>query len=286
MRTIQICRLQRHPFWSRGVLQLDSPKIRLGPLDDLNLSELIRRMDTEVACPYPACPSPEVLHSVSQHQRSPMTDDSNLASDPPALAGLAWKGPFRGKDLAASPAQLPSVPAVYLWRRGLSLGTDVATSSDGLLQSMRKLLQVPLISVGAFNFRPSERHPAQLRSNLLHFAGLAVGGGGLSPGKEDEWRDLLDHAPNRRALFAFLDRTLATFGPVVYVGETEDLRGRLSDHLERQSPLQKRLRHLGIALEDCHLWHVTLGDLDRAKRQAFEQLVTELLIAPLTHRAG
>lgn len=215
-----------------------------------------------------------------------MTDDHAPGSDQPGVGGLDWKGPFRGKDLAASPAQLPDVPCVYLWRRGLSLGTQAAASPEGLLESMQELLKVPLISTGAFKFRPSERHTAQLRSNLLHFSGLAVGGGGLSPAKEDEWRDLLNHPPNRRTLFGFLDRTLASFGPVVYVGETEDLRVRLSHHMERGSPLRNRLHHLGIEVEDCHLWFVPLGHLNRAKRQAFEQLVTELLIAPLTHRAG
>lgn len=215
-----------------------------------------------------------------------MTDDQGTTSEEGGFGGLAWKGPFRGKDLAASPAQLPRAPSVYLWRRGLSLSTDVTASPHRLLESMRALLEIPLISVGPFSFRPSGQDLPQLRSNLLHFAGLAVGGGGLGAGKEGEWLELLAHAPNRRAFYRFLDGTLAIFGPVVYVGETEDLRGRLSDHLKQTSPLRERLRHLGIGLEHCHLWYVNLGDLDRAKRQAFEQLVTELLIAPLTHRAG
>jgi len=83
-----------------------------------------------------------------------------------------------------------------------------------------------------------------------------------------------------------LSQIMGGFGPVLYVGETNSFSKRLKDHSMDNSPLKKRLDEIGLDINDTSVTLLPMESASEDDRKFLEQILTYLLMAPLTMRAG
>ncbi len=201
---------------------------------------------------------------------------------------MSWTKPLRAAALdGASLRRIPAGPGVYLWLRGLPLKPDAVLDTTELEEFVRQATAKPLLQTKELQLgSPPEASEINIRPGLLRFAGVSIGGGSLSAFKLDALLSYATDFDRRLRLYSVLQDAASRYGPVLYVGETADLRARIRDHLRGKTALHDRLADLGLSNDDVLVSCAELPELEKKERQVLEQILTHILVAPLTHRAG
>jgi hypothetical protein len=100
----------------------------------------------------------------------------------------------------------------------------------------------------------------------------------LGPRKEEALRTHAESEEFRRLLGDIVVRSSGLQSPL-YVGQTVNLRRRVSQHLDPVSDLSVRLRSVGIAIGDCVLVYTTIPP-----NPIFHQTQTMTLIEEILSR--
>lgn len=158
-----------------------------------------------------------------------------------------------GRELVAKPtrrhvfASLPEEPAVYLWKRNLSVPSSAKGSPRVLFEWVRSEVA----------------RPYGLVSNLQvsHFASVGefrLGGGDLTDEKLATLERLCASTLGRNVLVRLFDG-MNDVTPALYVGEAELLPQRVWEHLDGQSDFSQRLaQHLNLDWERLVLRYFVL----------------------------
>jgi len=119
--------------------------------------------------------------------------------------------------------------------------------------------------------------------------GLTLGGSGLSESKLNHFRALLANREMAVSIREYL-RTLQERIPALYVGKARNLPTRVAQHLSGTTGFGSSINvDSRLQWSDLRLEFFRLGEADSvtdSTLEAFEQLMTILLIAPYTERAG
>ena len=171
--------------------------------------------------------------------------------------------------------------------RGLDLDPECAIDGDRFYAAVRDRVSVPFVRFPHLQLSHS-RHRRQLsvRPGLVTADAVTIGGGSLSPAKDSHLREIADHDAHRSYFYHVLRATIRRFGPILYVGEASNLRERIDGHLQSKTELLESAHGLGMTIDDLLLYCLPLPQFDRLTRTLIEQLLTHILVAPLTKRPG
>lgn len=199
-----------------------------------------------------------------------------------------WAGPLAAPTLLNSrEAFIPEVPGIYLWRRCLQVGDREVCDQAMLIDFVNAALEAPFFSAEVLGLRtPSSEGKLTVRPDLVRIEGVSLGGKVLPREKADVLRSLTQKFEDRSFFASSLKNATQLFGPVVYVGEANCLLSRISDHLREGSPFRERLGDLDIHLDHVVLFFLPMTGTSKRQRHLFEYILTVLLLAPLTRRAG
>lgn len=172
---------------------------------------------------------------------------------------------------------VPSCSAVYAWR--LKLEPDCATDdTHAFLQHLQHVAQLPQGRLGKTSL-----------SRAVQLDGLTLGGSGLSDSKLAHFRKLLGDREMAVSIREYL-RTLQERIPALYVGKARNLPIRVAQHLSGITGFGNSINvDSRLQWSDLRLEFFRLGESDAVSDstlESFEQLMTILMIAPYTERAG
>ena len=125
-----------------------------------------------------------------------------------------------------------------------------------------------------------------VRTDLIEIESMKIGGGTLSALKQKTLEELSTEPQYLISLYNILQNSLDCYGPVIYVGQSEKIRTRVFDHISLNSPLRKRLKLLDLSIEDMAFRYFPMPDSKKSEREILEQLLSVLLVAPLSLRIG
>ena len=178
---------------------------------------------------------------------------------------------------------VPTVPAIYLWRRALRAPREALTSSMQFSRWLNTTMQVPV---------------AEVRDQRLsHFAvvnQLTIRGAGLTPIKQQQFKPLMATRKSREWLAKYLQE-LRDLVPPLYCGETSNLAQRTREHLAGDTGFGQRLHSQdpSISWSDLELAfyrldRLQLRDDNRANdlRKLLELLTTTLSVSGYVSRRG
>ena len=200
----------------------------------------------------------------------------------------AWIGPVSADYLRnRGLPRVPCTPGVYLWIRGFQLDPECAVNPALFSETVEALLTVPFVRSQRIELRTDERHKrVTIRSGLIRLGELTIGGGQLTAAKRTHLAELATSDRDRLTLFQVLQESVAQFGPVLYVGQASDLRQRVHTHVTSGTDLLDLARTAGIESDHLLLYCLPLPNQPVETRTLVEQLLTHILIAPLTYRPG
>jgi len=196
---------------------------------------------------------------------------------------MRFEDPISGVALQLDAAnEVPAVAGVYLWRRVLQFDGSrfpAATDIRAWLkrESERPIAQFESLEVAA------DRRAGHLgvRSKFILIRNVEVAAGEM----RTPFRDVSD-IPRLYELVGLVADATARFGPVLYVGESSNLRDRIKEHLAGTTGFSDRLCELGLSFDDVQLSYMETPGLDPGCRGEIEAVLTHLLGAPLTRKAG
>jgi len=195
------------------------------------------------------------------------------------------KGPFRGDNVCEC-HDLPHGSGVYIWRRALPTSPEVVFDQNNFGKWLETALAVPYISAKDLTLSSQKGSDGlSIRNGFLRINRLEIGGERLSEKKNLDLGQL-STIKKRTSLMNFLETVMSNMGPVLYVGEADDIRTRMEDHTTSNSPLQKKLDDLGLSLGNTTVTVFLMKCSNKAERTLLEQILTYLLISPLSFRAG
>lgn len=200
-----------------------------------------------------------------------------------------WSTGDRGDMLVSNviPTLPPGVPAVYVWRRAVPRNPNVIESGESLGRWIANGMAGGFMKAARLVLaRPSVDADLAVRRDFLRVDGLQIGGGRLSRDKLASLQAISSSPSDRLATFRIVQDGVERFGPILYVGQTECLRQRLTDHACGTSPLTSRLGDLGLELGDTIVYYLPMVQSSQAEREMIEQILTHILVAPLTYRPG
>jgi len=179
-------------------------------------------------------------------------------------------------------AEIPALPAVYLWRRVLRYDSNEPSGFDEEEAWIRRQAEAPLATLRSLRLSTArDACSTNVRSSFVLLGELRIGAAYLQ-GKE-----LLPRADvDRRFVLETLEGLVDAYGPVLYVGESEKLQQRIRQHLRGETGLVTRLKECGLGLKDVALSYILLDGTPENCRLQIEQLLTHLVRAPLTRKAG
>lgn len=202
---------------------------------------------------------------------------------------MKWYGPLVGNALDRTQLETlvkKGTPGVYLWRRVQRYDSNCLISPQEFMAWIDRGVRAPLLKTEGLTLLSSSKSGTlSVRPSYIQTGHFRVGGGELG-GQKRVQLEAMNDSTRLAAYSAFIDATLA-FGPAIYVGESECLCTRITQHISGNSSLSSRLDDLGLDLADVALNYCT-DDLflDSDFRTLFEATLTHLLGAPLTFRAG
>lgn len=122
-----------------------------------------------------------------------------------------------------------------------------------------------------------------IRANFLQMQRVSIGAGAVGP--DDIQFESLEEA---NWLVDVMSRAVShQFGPVLYVGQSADLRQRIQQHLSGASGLRGRLQDCGLTMHDVALYFLEMPPhASESIRMRLELLLTHLTGAPLSRRPG
>ncbi len=195
------------------------------------------------------------------------------------------KGPFRGDNLCED-YDLPQESGVYMWRRALPASPEAVFDPNNFEKWLGAALAVPYVSAKDLTLTSrKDSDGLSMRNDFFRISGLEIGGERLSEKKKLDLGQL-DTIKKRTSLMNFLETIMSNMGPVLYVGQAVGIGDRMEQHTSSNSLLQKRLADLGLSLADTAVIVFLMKGSNNYERTLLEQILTYLLISPLSMRAG
>lgn len=171
--------------------------------------------------------------------------------------------------------------------RGLELPPECVTEAKRFFTSVDDMVSFPYVHASNVHFRNDRKtRKMALRPSFVRLRGLTIGGGRLSPAKRTHLRTLSESDRDREFLFDLFTETIGHFGPVLYVGEANNLRRRINDHVAAGTDLIELANAAGMGPEHLVLYCLPLPKSTQPTRTLIEQVLTHILVAPLTRRPG
>ena len=201
---------------------------------------------------------------------------------------MDWSEPVRIGELRdQSSSAVPCGSGIYIWRRSFRKDPEVIQDSDDLVAWIERIVAAPLYVGDSMVVKDdSDGGDRRTRSEFVRMSGLTVGSGKLSSEKIEILKKLSNSISWRRELYLSLVGATEKLGPVLYVGQAEDICGRVGDHVRGQTGFASRVGRLGIEFEDLVLQYAETPELEKQARELLEQILTHVLVAPLTIKAG
>jgi hypothetical protein len=194
-----------------------------------------------------------------------------------------FRGPYSTARLEADSAEeIPATAGVYIWRRIFVSPELDGRSLDELGQALAAQACLPVAVFDSTRIAPSGSSTT-VRSNYLLMQRVSVGAGAVGAD------DLRPASVQEAAWLSEVAAAAMTqhFGPVLYVGQSTDLRQRTQQHLSGASGLRRRLTDCGLTFKDVALYfYETPPETSDEARLRLEVLLTHLTGAPLTRRPG
>lgn len=142
---------------------------------------------------------------------------------------------FRGSRVAALSRIPDGVPGIYAWIRNIQM----PTSSDDFEEALIAEISQP-------KFAPRE-------GLIKPYYGVKISSHGeLSSGKRQRLRDAMKRDDFRDDIRSALSLSVLLQTPL-YIGKTNNLRRRMSEHLDDVSPLRARFKNASIDIEACSI---------------------------------
>jgi len=174
---------------------------------------------------------------------------------------------------------LPNCAAVYMWKLALRPGILQKASPDEYVTWLDRLCRIPLGRVA----------DSQL-SHYLRVSNIEIRGRGLPEAKKHFFRKFLSPPPARKWMTEYINE-LSIHLPAIYVGETENLQQRITQHLAGDSQFGAQIRETPeLAWDMLKLYFVKVENADAefaaVARRSLEYLTSSLTIAGFTIRPG
>ena len=195
---------------------------------------------------------------------------------------IAFEGPKYANGLRSDGAEeVPAVAGVYVWRRILNVPSMLRQSRNDLANQIRKQAECPVAVFAEVKLSTNlAMETTGIRPSYILLGKVKVGSAQVQEAKIPN--DLQECCEFADALSA----SLQLFGPVVYVGQSKNLRARVRQHMSGQTGLVERLQECELTLQDVALYFVPLPATSKRQRENFELLLTHLTGAPLSRKAG
>jgi hypothetical protein len=194
-----------------------------------------------------------------------------------------FRGPYSTARLEADSAEeVPATAGIYIWRRVFVPQQIEARSLDEVGHDFAAQASLPIAVFDSTRVAPAGS-TTTVRSNYLLMHRVSVGAGAVAPD------DLRPSSLEEATWLADIAATAMSekFGPVLYVGQSIDLRQRIQQHLSGASGLRRRLNDCGLSLKHVALYFFeTPRETSDEARLRLEVLLTHLTGAPLTRRPG
>ena len=172
-------------------------------------------------------------------------------------------------------------PAVYLWRRRFSAPSGCISDAKTCESWISEVSSQPLGRVRRKSIAP-----------CLWTEGLQVGGGGLSPDKQNTLEAACAARSQRQVLVNFLEG-LSDFTQPMYIGQTNNLKVRVKQHLCGETGLQSYVFDtLGLSWDDIQFRYINLSKSKKMSAEAralqeLLELIAQRSLAPFaTERPG
>jgi hypothetical protein len=176
---------------------------------------------------------------------------------------------------------LPTTPCIYLWKRNFRSKPSDNADAKAFVDWIERTICAPVAELG----------PTRI-AHFVTFRGLSISGE-LTESK----RRYLQHALKHDALRAYMRNYLAALAdqaPALYVGETEHMARRASEHLDGKTDFGETINQHNLLVWadlDLHYWVMSTkeanpSDTETKFRTAIEAITGNATIAGLTKRPG
>jgi hypothetical protein len=195
---------------------------------------------------------------------------------------ISFVGPIYVSSLNVDDAvEVPQEAGVYVWRRILNITRVQDRDVADLAKEIIRQAECPVAVFAEVKLTSNRgKETTGIRPSYMLLGQVKVGSAQIREGCTPE-------SPQEcRALAGALSRCMRDFGPVVYVGQSSNLRTRIKQHLDGQTGLVERLHDCSLKLTDVVLYYVSLPNTAEKERVNFEMLLTHLSGAPLSRKAG
>jgi hypothetical protein len=174
--------------------------------------------------------------------------------------------------------------AIYIWRRCL-------TPPVALLDNPASLCRwIELMTSKPFGLIENK-----VLTQFATLKNLALGGSGLSSDKVDSLKRYVAKPAGRR-FFANFIRELSPFCPPIYVGETNNVRRRVQEHILGLTDLKETVEQkLSLTWTDLDFYYLGLGTLEaegsdsltkKELRTLLEMITSQMIFAACVKRSG
>jgi hypothetical protein len=169
------------------------------------------------------------------------------------------------------------LPGVYIWRRKFSGPSGGANNIDVFTNWVKDLTSQPVAIM----------HKTQL-NHCLFVEGVQVGGGGLTPKKEETLSGI--NSPGIRKFVIDFVQSLSIFTAPIWIGQTSNLCQRVKQHLDGTTELISYVKTLGIDLSDLQFHYLPISSENKLISSDFIELLemmSQRILAPFgTQRPG
>lgn len=201
-------------------------------------------------------------------------------SDAPKLIG-----PFTVDSLLVDAgAELPSSPGIYVWRKVLAYDSIEHGSRREAEKWIQRQAEAPLAVFTELKVSTaSSSDEVAIRNSFVLMHNMKVGAAHL------EGKELLpSDGPPHTQVLELLSELMQHVGPVLYIGESNDIRARVLAHAGGRTGLKSRLDEVGLGFRDVAVWYLEMDIAlySNAARKQVEGLITHLAGAPFTRKAG
>ncbi len=181
--------------------------------------------------------------------------------------------------------KLPARAAIYLWQLRFVPTAEVCCSPELLTDWIGRLVACPLLHVTDSALGPIDGGKRTVRRRFLTFQGVSLGGAQFGDSERAALLDLLQ-LPEKRLQVCEVLQQLALVAPVLYVGQTRNLRRRILGHCRGGSKLNDRVAAAGLRLDHLSLRYLLVPELGVGERRLLERVITHICLAPLSMQAG
>ena len=180
---------------------------------------------------------------------------------------------------------LPKQAAVYAWQISPPTNPHALSDENLMVEVVKRIAFSPVLSISNATLSTLPGRPRSVRQGFIQFDRIQFGGSNQDESILADLREQVASPKGRARIAAYLSAA-AEFAPVLYVGQTKNIRHRVTNHLSPHSNLRRRVEACGLQVDDLVLRYVEMPDSTETERCIVERLLTHYCLAPLTVRAG